>query len=703
MAAIGTLRNKMGGILIVVLVIAMVSFLFMDIGGPGGGQSQQFVSEIAVVNGEPISTIEFNSRFDQNLNNYRNQTQQARISDQERNTVRQSTYDEMVQERLLSQVFEKAGIVVSGREYADMLTGKNQHPTVRSSFADESGNFSQAQFDEFLRTLDIDQPGTEPGSKRRSWENFERFLLQDRLTTKYTNLVSKGLTVPSWLAEAEATKERTQVSFDYVFLPYRDIADADITVTDDELKKFIESNKNEFKRDESVDLKLVAFNIEPSSEDVLKVKNLIEQKTEEWAKSKNDSIFIRLNSEVPFNNVYQSRDEFEGAFEDELFEAEKGTIFGPIQEENSFVSYKLLDKKLIADSLKARHLLISAEKITSQEEYNDAVALRDSLFDLVSNQGVALATLTPTFSDDDANKFDGGDLGTIKPDMMVKPFNDLIFYKMEEGDIQMVETQFGFHIVEVYSSKPTKEAIKVAELRRDVYPSDETQRAIYQNASSFAGNHRDRAAFEKAEGVRVLTAEAVAKDRFTITQVPGNARELIKWAFNNKEGVVSAPFSIGDAYVVGMVDRKRKEGLADLEEVRFIVEADVIKEKKAEKLKASATGSDLATIASNTGKSVGSASGLSFKDVNISGVGNEPKVVGKALGTESNQLSKPVAGNSGVFVLKTTKLSENEASLGGLDNYKRSIKSNWRSVVSSGLTESLKESADIEDNRFEIF
>lgn len=702
MAAIGTLRNKMGGILIVVLVIAMVSFLFMDIGGPGG-QTQQFVSEIAVVNGEPISTTVFNSRFDLNLNNYRNQTQQARVTDAERNTVRQNTYDELVEEKVLSQIFEKTGIVVTSKEYADMLTGKNQHPTVKSSFADESGNFSQAQFDEFIRTLDIDQPGSEPGAKRKSWENFERFLLQDRLSTKYRNLVSKGITIPSWLIQAEMTKDMQQVSFDYVYLPYRDIADADISVTDDELKKHIENNASEFKREESVDLKLVAFNINPSSEDVLKVKNLIEQKTDEWATSKNDSIFIRLNSEVPFNNAYLSREEFEGDLEEELFEAEKGTIFGPIEEDNSFVSYKLLDKKMIPDSLKARHLLISAEKITSQEEYDNAVALRDSLFDLVSNQGVALATLTPTFSDDDANKFDGGDLGTIKPDMMVKPFNDLIFYNMVEGDIKLVETQFGFHIVEVYSSKPTTEAIKVAELRKNVYPSDETQRTIYQNASSFAGNHRDRVAFDKAEGVKVLSAEAVTKERFTITQVSGNARELIKWAFNNKEGVVSAPFSIGDAYVVAMVDKKRKEGLANLEEVRFIVEADVIKEKKAEQLKNKATGSDLATIASNTSKRVGTASGLSFKNVNISGVGNEPKVVGAALGLESNQLSTPIAGKSGVFVVKTTNKSAGEASLGGADNYKQSLRSNYRSVVSSGLTESLKESAEIKDNRFEIF
>jgi peptidyl-prolyl cis-trans isomerase D len=702
MAAIGTLRNKMGGILIVVLVIAMVSFLFMDIGGPGSN-SNQFVTEVAVVNGEPITTTEFNARFDQNLTNFRNQTGSMNIGDAERNTIRQNTFNEMVEEKLFEQIFEQLGIVVSNAEYAGMLSGKNMHPTLRSSFVDQNGNFSQAMFDEFLRTLDVDNPGAEPGSKRRSWENFERFIINERLNNKFNALITNGITVPGWLAKADAETQQTVVNFDYVHLSYRDIPDSDVKFTDADLQNFINRNAAEFKREESVDIKFVTFDIRPSANDFTQAENWITQKINEWQQSENDSSFIRLYSDEPFNRSYRKLDELDMPNAEELFELETGVIAGPFREGDSFVAYKVLDKKMIADSLKARHLLISAENIRSQADYNNAVSLRDSLLNLVQNEGVSLASLTPVFSDDPSNKFDGGDLGMITPDMMVKPFNDLIFFNMKEGDVKTVETQFGLHIVEVYKSTPTTPAIRLAALRRNVYPSDETQREIYQNASLFAGNNRTREAFQKAEGVKVQESSFITKDRFTVAQISGNARELVKWAFDNKEGAVSAPFSIGDAYIIALVDKKRKEGPASLDEVRFLVEAEVIKEKKAEILKKKAVGADLPAIAQANGKSVGTASGLSFRNVNISGIGNEPRIIGAALGLEVNKVSQPLAGETGVFALKVTSRVTPPAESLNVPNSREVLKVAFRGAVTSRFSEALKDAAEIKDNRFQIF
>jgi peptidyl-prolyl cis-trans isomerase D len=702
MAAIGTLRNKMGGILIVVLVIAMVSFLFMDIGGPGNTGSQ-FVTEVAVVNDVPVSTAEFNARFDQNVINFRNQTGNMSLTDSERNIIRQNTYDELVEEKLFEQIYNKLGIVVSNAEYADMLSGKNLHPTIRSSFVDQAGNYSQAQFDEFLRTLDIDNPGSEVGSKRKSWENFERFIINDRLNTKFNALIANGVTVPSWMAKHDAETMQTSVNFDYVYFSYREVADTDVKFTDADLNNYIAKNAKEFKREESVDIKFVAFNIEPSDNDELQAKNWIEQKLTEWGASENDSTFIRLYSDEPLSRTYKSLGELEMEAAEEVFEASVGTIVGPFNEDNSFVAYKLLDRKLVPDSLKARHLLISSDNIKSQEDLQAAFALRDSLLNLVQNEGVSLSSLTPVYSDDAANKFDGGDLGMITQGQMVKPFNDLIFFNMKEGEVKAVETQFGLHIVQVYKVETTYPAVRYAALRKNVYPSDETQRDIYQNASLFAGNNRTKEAFEKAEGVRVMESTFITKDKFTVPQIKGNARDLVKWAFDSKEGAVSAPFSIGDAYIIALVNKKRKEGTASLDEVRFLVEAEVIKEKKAELLKSKINGSDLTAIAQASGKSIGTVSGASFKNVNISGIGNEPKALGTALGLEVGKVSKPVAGESGVFVIKTTAKTPPASESLNIANSKDMLRVSMRGSVTSRLSDAIRESAAIKDNRFEIF
>lgn len=696
MAAIGTIRNKMGGILIVVLVIAMISFLFMDIGGPGGNAGQG-ITEIAVVNGEPITTIEFNQRFEQNLQNIRNQSGNANISDSERNLVRDNTYNELVSEKLFERIYAKAGITVSEAEYADMLSGKNIHPTIQSSFPDK------AQFAQFLSTLDIDNPGSEPGSKRAMWENFEKYIIQERKNKKYNALITKGLTVPSWLAKADAEADVTTVNFDYVFFSYRDINDADVKFTDADLNNYISKNAKEFKREESVDLKYVAFKVEPSERDFKQASDWLTQKVAEWEASENDSTFIRLYSDQPLSKSFSTLEELDFEAAEEVFNSPKGVIVGPFEEKNSFVAYKLLEKKMIPDSLKARHILLSAEKITSLEEYNNLKSLGDSLKTLIAEKGVLLSSLAPVYSDDEANKFDGGDLGVVMPGQMVPSFNDLIFFDMKEGDVKTVETQFGIHVVEVYKTFSGNEAARIAALRKNVYPSDETQKEIYQNASFFAGNNRTRESFNSAEGVRVIEGSSITKDKFTLPQLPGNSRELIRWAFGAKEGDVSSAFSIGDAYVIALVDKKRKAGTAPLEEIRFLVEAAVIKEKKAELIKAKMTGADLPAIAQATGKTIGTASGLNFRNVTISGVGNEPKIVGVASGLEPNKISKPVAGESGVFVVKTTSKATPAVDEYALNNAKDKLKLSFRSAVVSRLNDAIKEAADITDNRFEIF
>lgn len=696
MAAIGTIRNKMGGILIVVLVIAMVSFLFMDMGGPGGN-SGRGVTEVAEVNGEPISTIEFNQKFEQNVLNVRNQMNGATMSDNERNLIRDNTFNEIVTEKLFSKIFEKAGVTVSEAEYADILSGKNIHPAIQSSFPD------QAQFVQFLTTLDIDNPGTEPGSKRLMWENFEKSIIQERKRTKYDALISKGLTTATWLAKADTEAEITSVNFDYVFFSFKDIEDTEVKFSDSDLNNYISKNAKEFKREESVDLKFVAFKVEPSENDVLLANNWMEEKLQSWATSENDSSFIRLYSDQPLSKAYFTLDELTFEASEEVFNSSKGTIVGPFEEDNSFVAYKLLDKKTISDSLKVRHLLLSAEKIQSIEEYETLKLLRDSLLELVTEKGVLLNSLTPIYSDDEANKFDGGDLGVVVPGAMVPSFNDLIFYDMKEGEIKTVETQFGLHIVQVYKAFAGNDAIRYAALRKNIYPSDETQRDLYQNASLFAGNNRTKESFDKAEGVRVLEANSVTKDKFSIAQLQGNARDLVRWAFNAKEGEVSAPFSIGDNYVVALLNKKRKEGTASLDEVRFLAEAAVIKEKKAELIKGKIKGADLAAIAQASGKSIGTSSGLSFNNFNISVVGNEPKVVGAATGLELNKVSKPVVGQSGVFVLKTTSINTPPLDEFTVNNAKEKLKLSFKSSVTSRLESAIKDAADIKDNRFEIF
>lgn len=707
MAAIGTLRNKAGGILIVVLVIAMISFLFMDMGGSGNGGRSQVVTEIAKVNGESISLIEFNERLDLGIDNYKNQTQQSTLTDNERNTIRQNVYNDMVLEAMNKAKYDELGIAVSDEEMAAMLTdGPFQHPTIRSTFVDEAGQFSSAQLTAYLDRLDEDDPGTEPGTKRRSWQNFERYMETERLGNKYSTLLSKGINVPTWMAEASYNGENTPISFEYVYMPFRDIEDNSITVSDNEIAQYITKNAAKYEREASVDLKFATFPIVASEADYAAAQSWTTEKVTEWSGdySKKDSLFLRLYSDVPFTGAYFRQGELTNIAADSIFDAPVGSILGPYREDDSYTAYKVMDKKMLADSVKVKHIVFSYQNMASREELLATTEVRDSLYDLIISGSASISSLASTYSEDPTSNGKEGDLGWIKKEDKLSPaLMNAVFFDMSQGDVMKVSTEAGIHIVEVTVSKPVSMGVKVGTLSREVYPSDETQRDIYSAASSFAGTNRDRAAFEAAgETNTILSAENVAKDAFTITQIPGNSRELIKWAFKSKEGEVSAPYSIGESYVVALLDGKSDEGTASVEDVRFEVEAELIKLKKAATLTEGISGSDLNSIASSNSKTVATANSVTFGNPNISGVGNEPAVVGAALGLAVNSVSKPIIGNTGVFVVKTIAKTDAPAS-SDLASYKQTLANSLNSSVRTRLEKALKDQADIEDNRFDVF
>ncbi|MGB1248553.1 MAG: peptidylprolyl isomerase, partial [Chitinophagales bacterium] len=611
MAVIGQIRNRLGWLLIAFIGFAIVAFLLMDIGAGQGQGNRTTDNTLAEVNGMPLDYLEFNEKYDQNVQNAYAQNGGAELSEFEQNQLRENTYNQMVNEQLFNETYDELGIDVSKVEVVDMTTGKTLHYFMEQNFAGEDGTFDAALFNNHIATLDIDNPGTEIGSKRREWNNIEDALIQDRHQTKYFTLVNNGLTVPTWMAQMQNGLNNSSVNVEYVMLPYTDIDNATLEITDADLQKYADEHAGEFEAEESVAMKYVKFPIVPSQNDYIVESTWMAEKTTEWTTSENDSIFVRLYSESAWDPFYYTEAELISKYADTLFTAEEGAIFGPSQNLNQFEVVKLIDRKLIADSLQARHLLLSGENLQTQDDVIAINALADSLYTLVDSLGVSLSSLTAQYSDDKANSFNGGDLGWVFKGQMVAPFEYAIFHQMNEGDVKIVYSEFGIHIVEVYKSEQTTPAVKVAKLTRTVYPSDETINRLYADANTFGGNHNTLETFAgAADSVNMIDAPSVAKMANTLPQLQGNARQLVKWAFNNEEGAVSAPFAVGEDYVVAIVNSKNEGGNANLDAVRV----EVIKEKKAEQLIAKMSGTDIASIASANGKTVTPANGVNFNN-----------------------------------------------------------------------------------------
>lgn len=703
MAAIGTIRNKFGWLLIGLMIVSLIAFILMgsESGGAGKGQMKE---DVAVVNGDGVKNIEFSDRVATNMNNYRQQTQNATISEEDINAIRSSTYDQMVTEVLYKKIYANTGIAVGDDEFRDMTTGSRIHQGISNSFKNEAGAFDLDGFNNYIKTLDLDNPGEEPGSKRKAWNSFEKAIISERLTKKYTVLVEKSLTVPTFMAKDEYAADKAQATFDYVKLPFSSIENTSLKLKDSDLKAFMAKNAKKYESEASVDLKIVSFKIKSSENDRLEAEKWMKSKMATWETEKNDSAFISLYSDEAYDNVYYGRDELVSTFKDSIFDAPVGTIFDYQDLGTSLVAAKLENRKLIPDSLKARHLLISLDDVKTQEEAFAAFTKFDSLYTLVDSLGYKLADLTAANSDDVSNANNGGDLEWVKPGQMVKQFNDIIFFDMKEGDVKKVRTQFGLHIVEVYKATPTKQAVKVATLVKNITPSVKTQEKAYADASIFAGNNNTKEKFLAAgESTQINDAFGITKGSNSVTGVFGNSRSIIQWAFKAKAGEVSTPFSIDDTYYVALLVNKNEKGLPNISDNnRLAIEMAAAKEKKGELLSAKAKGADLNSIASSNGTTVATAQNLSFVNVNIEDM-PEPKVVGAALGIKEGIVSGPIVGEDGVYVINVKSKVAPAEDAAAINEAKENLRNQLRMSIPSRLDDSIRKSANIEDNRLDFF
>jgi peptidyl-prolyl cis-trans isomerase D len=229
----------------------------------------------------------------------------------------------------------------------------------------------------------------------------------------------------------------------------------------------------------------------------------------------------------------------------------------------------------------------------------------------------------------------------------------------------VIKTQFGWHYIEILEKKNPQPAYKIAYLAKEIVPSDETINAANTASTRLSGVARDEKAFDKyiaENGLKKITIPGVVKENDFQMGALQDARPIIKWAFDAKEGEVSEPFNIGNEFVVAVVSKKVKEGVPDLKTAGPMVESLIRNERKASEIKRKlGTPSTLEAAASVYKKQVlttGADSTLTFNALIINGIGNEPKVAGASFNKDyQTKPSPPIDGKTGVFVIKVNSIS----------------------------------------------
>jgi len=705
MQIIQNIRDKGSAIVIGVIALSLIGFIMMD--SRTANSRSGSTSSIGKINGEAIDSKTLLDKVKQ-LEDQRG----GRVSGAEVYQLRQNAWEQIVTEKVLNSEFEKMGLVFSPKELSSILFSEDAPQTLKQAFTDKT----TGQYDIEKAKQWWIQAKKAKGDQRDAIESqiVEPLMLQT-LATKYSSLLAASAYYPTWMQEKENVDNKSFANISYVAVPYNAISDSTVKISDQELLDYMGKHKNIYKQDGGRIISYVSFSANPSIADTLKaVENLNNLKTTFIADTNAKAFVARNMTAIKFDDSYVAKSKLTMSQKDTIAALSNGVVFGPYLDGNNIVLAKMIGSRQLPDSAKCRHILIATRNAqTGEQILSDSVAKKriDSIEAAIKG-GEDFNKMVLQYSDDAGSKDKKGeyDFPSFPFNGIAREFAETIFYG-NTGDKKVVKTDFGYHYIEVLSQKDFQTAYKIAYVAKEILPSDETINGASTQATKLSGEARDAKALEAyvaKNGLKKIDMPTLVKENDNQLGALLDARQLIKWAFEAKQGDVSEAFNIQDQFIVAVVDKIQPEGLPDAKTARPMVELTVRNLKKAENItKKLSTSASLEAAAASYSVPVGSAgadSTLIFGAQIINGVGQEPKIIGAAFNKAyQTKMSEPIVGTNGVYLIKVNSVGNKTTDIPEVLAATAKEKTTSMVQTTYSFFESLKKLADIKDNRSKIF
>lgn len=710
MAILGEIRKR-SWLMVGVIAIALLAFLV----NPESldqifGKNPNILGK---VNGDEITREEYNDQL------FLLQ-QQAQQQGQPTTGLEEQAWQIMVQNKLIKQEFDKLGLTITDDFFWSQLQYDPMFAQNPQNF-DDKGNFK-------LQEIKRQYEGLESSGNVQEYNQW----LKIRKTIEYRMMakqlvanISNGITVSKKEVEA-ILKSRDQIAdIDYVNVDYASFLQKNpIKVTTEDIATYIKERPNTFKAENSRNLGLVYFPAKPSVEDDAKKLAEINKLylegtdasggTENFKNTTNDSMFVTLNSDLPFNPRYLKKEQLPLGIAEQISNATIGQAFGPYKEQDLYVVSKLIDKKT-SDSTLSRHILIAHKDSPAgqgvKRTKEEAKKLADSIGAIVKAEPIKFNDFL-NLSNDPGSAAQGGSLGWTTPETPFVPEFLAYLNHNSKGSTGVVETQFGYHIINIQDKKQGAMSYKVAHLVKAIKPSDATENEVDKKARRFiqqvqGKSFNDYANIAKKNQYQFSNPKIVKRfDGILEGLGTDKDAEIISWAFNKKRTKGDTELFVvegtGDR-IVAYLNGKQEEELADPESLREqlepIVKNQLAAKKIIEKIN-SAKVSNLEQVAKLFGISKQSA------QVNILnpvlGISMEPKVAGAAFGVAKDKVSQPIEGISGVYMIAKKQESTNKQP-GDVKQITESIKGQNTQMFGQQYFQSLQKNAEIKDYRIEVW
>lgn len=647
---------------------------------------------LAEVNGQAISAEEYNQRVNMYTQRYQEQTGQAPTMEM-RAYYEELAWDELILERIILSEMENLGIQVTDEEIVELVTGNNPHPMVAQFFTREDGSI-----DRLALQAAIEAPENAP-----IWVSIEAQLRDQRSREKLNAYIESSLRVSDAEIEQEFIRENSLVTFNYVRFPFSAVDDADITVSDAEIRSYYRSNRDKFKQDQSWRFEFVEFSKLPTAADTARIKAEVRSLREEFAQADNDSLFVQFNfSDAPYYGGWLNPSEVSWYLADALTLAD-GEVTEPVVHGNLVSIAKRMDsRRSNVTYTRARVIRLNF----NESNRNEVLAMARDIVSRVGS-GDSFTDMARVNSNDAATASRGGDLGYLKREDLPASAANTVMTARVGSVTNPIEEGNAFLIYQIVDRTNTD--VRLAQFSRRIEADGgETIRRQLDEAVDF----REFAVLDgfAAEAERrnlIVQSGFATKDVPFITGV-GQSRVLLNELRKvTRRNTITEPIELDDKILVVRVTEVISAGTRDLDEVRAQIETTLRNQKRKEitvnrARTLLAQNPSLDALANADGKQVQTASNIRMAANTVPGAGREPVLVGAAFAIELDKVSTVIEGDNAAFVILV--IDREEADLANMSStYRQQTRQRLAQTKAMEFQEiwldRLKEQATIKDYR----
>jgi peptidyl-prolyl cis-trans isomerase D len=720
MAIIGKIRER-SGLLLIIMAVTLLLFILSDALTNYRGTGDEIT--VASIFEEPLTPKEmeeYNLRVDKRINDQnasRQQQGQPQLDEIGSDQIREQVWNEFINEKiyehellalgLIEKEGDKVNYLVTPDELNSLFFTQGAHYFVKQIpiFQDSITKQFRPELVKRFRANEVEKNQY----SRQQWTALEQEVKKQVVRDKYNSLVKNGIYVTKAEAKRDYESNNRKYKVKLVAARIDNISDSAVKVNESDIKNTFNKLKNRKQYENtygSTKFEYVQFPIIASQADIDLIKEDMNNLKESFMNAENDSSFIASysktkNTAPQMGMSYMYTDEIDSLIQISDSNAVLGPFEDPMSKQSGKLGFKLIKIKGFAGTqkeVKARHILLKKEEGDSKT----LLARADSIRKVIKANG-NFPEMVATYSGDLGSVPQGGGLGWFTEGMMVTEFNDACF-KGKIGDMPIVETQFGVHLIEILGSRDGKKPMIVS-VDVQVEAGDETVLLAREKAQEFFDKVETPTAFTKLSqknGFQILEKELQEKSKF-VDQNP-TSRELSRRIHESSVGDIIEPIVWGDNVVVSYVKHIRKEGTPDLEDVRVIMEAEARREKKLDLVAKQVKGSkSLADAAQRSNTNVMDLE-VTFASNALPGLGGaEMEVIGTIFSFGKKDIGKvsvPVRGKNGIYMFQLESIIEAPATKDYKAN-KQTLEADLRSraIMSGEAFLALKKKANLVDNR----